>query len=248
MRRQNLVVVVVIFVVSMVFSGCVQQPIDPTLFWSYNKTKLGKTNSAEELTYIAMSQTTLLSKSDTVIAAWGQANDGYQEWLNVTVFDEATGLTVRKYFFFVDEKAQHIPFLHPEWTTQFNSQLTVDKAVLEKPYASQNARSIAVIKEIQRQFADDIAKVSSDNKNIAMCQMVVNESFEQLQLLFTDSPEWASKLDTPEGVTFSHRSHDKGTIHLREIDGITEIAIQTGGQPPVKGQQPNPYDPNSGSE
>ncbi len=100
----------------------------------------------------------------------------------MTVFDEATGLAVRKYFFFVDEKAHHIPFLEPKWTTQFNGQLIIDKAVLEKPYASQNARSIAIIKEIQKQFADDIAKVSGDNKNIAMCQMVVNESFEQLQL------------------------------------------------------------------
>jgi hypothetical protein len=195
-----------------------------------------------------MSQVTLLSKSDTVITSWGEGRDGYQQWLNVTVFDEATGLAVRKYFFFVDEKAHHIPFLEPKWTTQFNSQLVLDKAVLEKPYASQNARSIAIVKEIQKQFAADLAKVSGDNKNIAMCQMVVNESFEQLQLLFADSPEWASKLDTPEGVTFDHRSYDKGILHLREVDSVTEIAIQTGAQPTIKGQQPNPYDPNSGTQ
>jgi hypothetical protein len=232
----------------VVLCGCEQLPISETLFWSYNQTKIGQTNSAQELTYIQMSQMTLLSKSDTVIASWGQAKDGYQQWLNVTVFDEATGLTVRKYFFFVDEKAHHIPFLHPKWTTQFNGQLIMDKAVLEKPYASQNARSIAIVKEVQKQFADDIAKVSGDNKNIATCQMVVNESFEQLQLLFADSPEWASKLDTPEGVTFDHRSHDKGTIHLRETNGIIDIAIQTGSQPTIKGKQPNPYDPNSGTQ
>jgi len=232
----------------VVLGGCAQLPISETLFFSYNQTTLGKTNSADELNYIQMTQTTLLSKSDTVIASWGQNDTGVQQWLNVVAFDEATGLAVRKYFFFVDEKARNYPFVHPKWTARFDGQLTLDTAVLEKPYTSQNARSIAIVKEIQKQFAADLAKVSGDNKNIAMCQMVVNESFEQLQLLFADSPEWASKLDTPEGVTFDHRSYDKGILHLREVDGVTEIALQTGAQPTIKGQQPNPYDPNSGTQ
>jgi hypothetical protein len=247
MCRRKLLLSATLLLSCVVLGGCYQQPISETLFFSYNQTKIGQTDSAQELTYIQMSQMTLLSKSDTVIASWGQAKDGYQEWLNVTAFNEATGLAVRKYFFFVDEKAHHIPFLHPEWTAQFNGQLILDKTVLEKPYASQNARSIAILKEIQKQFADDIAKVSSDNKSIGTCQMVVNESFEQLQILFADSPEWASKLDMPEGVTFEHRSFYKGIAHLRETEGgITEIAIHTGSQPTIEGKLPNPYDPNSG--
>ena len=247
MDRQKLLLSVMLLVSCVVLCGCEQLPISETLFWSYNQTKIGKTNSAEELNYIQMSQMTLLSKSDTVIASWGEGKDGYQEWLNVTVFDETTGLAVRKYFFFVDEKAHHIPFLNPKWTARFDGQLTMDKALLEKPYASQNARSIAIVKGIQKQFADDIAKVSGDNKSIGTCQMVVNESFEQVLYLFTDSPEWASKLETPEGVTFDHRSYDKGIMHLRESNNIISIAIETGAHAIVKGKvpNPNPFDPNS---
>lgn len=246
MGRQNQVLAIVVFLSCVVFGGCkAQLPISETLFWSYNQTQLGKTNSAEELTYIEMSQMTLLSKSDTVIASWGQNDTGFQQWLNVTVFGEEAGTAVRKYFFFVDEKARNFPFVHPKWTSRFDGQLILDKTVLEKPYANQNARSIAIIKEVQKQFADDIAKVAGDNKNIGLCQMVVNESFEQVLFLFSDSPEWASKLDTPEGVPFDHRSYDKGTLYLHETDGIISIAFDTGSQPVPKGVVPNPYDPNS---
>jgi len=245
MCRQNQLLAAILVLSCAVLCGCPQLPISETLFFSYDQTKIGQTNSADELTYIQMSQMTLLSKSDTVIASWGEAKDGYQEWLNVTAFDETTGLAVRKYFFFVDEKAHHIPFLHPKWTSRFDGRLTLDNAVLEKPYAGQNERSIAIIKEIQKQFADDIAKVASDNKNIGLCQMVVNESFEQVLYLLTESPEWASKLDAPEGITFDHRTYGKGTLHLREVDDIIEIAVQTGSIPIIKGQTPNPFDPNS---
>lgn len=248
MGRQNLSLVVVVLLSCVMLSGCAQLPIDETLFWSYNQTQLGKTNSADELTYIQMSQTTLLSKSDTVIAAWGQNDTGIQQWLTVTAFDEASGTAVRKYFFYVDEKARNYPFVHPKWTSRFDGQLALNTAVLEKPYANQNTRSIAIIKEVQKQFADDIAKVVSDNKNVGLCQMVVNESFEQAALQFADTPEWASKLDTPEGVSFDHRSYGKGILHLHEAGGIISIAIDTGSQPVPKGAVPNPYDPNTGAQ
>jgi hypothetical protein len=248
MRRQNCFFVVAAFFLGIVLGGCAQVPISETLFFSYNQTTLGKTNSADELNYIAMSQMTLLSTSDTVVASWGQNESGVQQWLNVVAFDETTGFAIRKYFFFVDEKARSYPFVHPQWAARFDGQLTLDKAVLEKPYANKNVRSIAIIKEIQKQFSDDIRKVASDNKNIGLCQMVVNESFEQILLLFTDSPEWASKLDTPEGVTFDHRNYGKGTLYLHETNGIISIAIDTGSQPVPKGAVPNPYDPNTGAQ
>ena len=95
----------------------------------------------------------------------------------MAAFDEDTGDAVRKYFFFVDEKAQVIPFRASKWhTCRFDAQLILDKDVLEKPYADEKLRSIAIFKEIQKQFGKDIAKVLPDNKMLGICQMVVNES------------------------------------------------------------------------
>ena len=194
-----------------------------------------------------MSQTTLLSQSDTVIASWGEAKNGYQEWLNVVAFDEENADAVRKYFFFVDEKAHHIPFLHPKWTARFDGQLILDKAVLEKPYADENVRSIAILKEIQKQFADDIAKVSADNKMLGICQMVVNESFETALMQLNETPAWATKLDTPDGWTFDSRNFYKGTIRISEEDGVVAITIQAGSTSWIKPESEpgRPYVPAS---
>jgi hypothetical protein len=249
MYRTNLMLSLMLLLSCIIFSGCTPQPIDQTRFFSYNQTVLGQTTSADELSYMQMSLTTLVSQSDTVIASWGEEKKGYQEWLNLVAFDEEKTTAVRKYFFFVDEKAHHIPFMNPKWTARFDSELQLDKAVLEKPYADQKVRSIAILKEIQKVFGDDIAKVSSDNKMLGICQMVVNESFGQIQAKLADSPEWASKLDTPEGMQFDHRSYDTGTVRLHEQDGVVIITIQTGVAPWTKGQSEpgRPYDPNSAS-
>jgi hypothetical protein len=246
MRCRNVVLAVMAIAGCVIFYGCkAQLPLSETLFWSYEQTQIGQTNSAQELDYIQMSAMTLLSKSDTVIASWGQDDNGYQQWLTVTVFGEESGTAARKYFFYTDEKARDYPFVHPKWTGRFDGQLTIDKAMLEKPFADQNARSIAILKWIKTQFTDDAAKVSGDNKNIGLCQMVVNESFEQVLLKLSESPEWASKLSTPEGVKFEHRSYYNGTLFLYEANGLITIAIELGCQPVPKGKTPNPYEPNA---
>jgi hypothetical protein len=231
----------------VVLSGCVQQPIPEPMFFTYNETKLGQSSSGDVLNYMDMSLTTLISQSDTVVASWGQAKKGYQEWLNVVAFDEENASAARKYFFFIDEKAHHIPFLHPKWTARFDGDLILDKAVLDKPYASREVRSIAILKEIQKQFAGDIAKVTSDNKMLGICQLVVNETFETALMQLNDTPAWTAKLDTPEGWTFDSRNFFTGTIHMHEEADIVNITIKLGSKAWIKAQSEpgQPYESGS---
>ena len=217
-------------------TGCVVQPIPEPMFFTYNETKLGQSSSGNVLNYIDMSLTTLISQSDTVIASWGEDKKGYQEWLDVVAFDEENADAVRKYFFFVDEKAHCIPFLRPKFTARFDAQLILDKTVLGKPYPDGKVRSIAILKEIQKQFAGDIAKVSSDNKMLGICQMVVNESFETALLQLNETPAWAAQLSTPQGWTFDSRNFSTGIMNMHEEGGIVTIKIQLGVMPSCKGK------------
>jgi hypothetical protein len=247
MRHKNQLLVLTLLLSSIFLNGCIQQPIDETLFFNYNQTKLGQSSSGDVINYMDMSLTTLISQSDTVVASWGQSKKGYQEWLDVVAFDEQSADAVRKYFFFVDEKAHHIPFLYPKWTARFDGQLILDKEVLDKPYADRQLRSIAILKEIQKRFGEDIAKVSSDNKMLSICQMVVNESFETALLQLNETPAWATQLDTPEGWTFESRNFHTGTIHMHDADGIVSITIQLGSVSwiPAKSEPGRPYEPNA---
>jgi hypothetical protein len=228
-----------------VLSGCIQQPIDETRFFSYNQTKLGQSSSGDVLNYIDMSLTTLISKSDTVIASWGQEKDGYQQWLNLVAFDEQTADATRKYFFFVDEKARRIPFVF-QWAADFDAELILDKTVLEKPYADEKVRDIAILAEIGKRFDDDISKTESDNKNLSMCKMIMKESFEQALMQLNDSPAWTAKLDTPDGWTFDSRNFSTGNIKMHEEGDRVTIRMQLGAIPwyKAKSEPGKPYDPN----
>ena len=255
MRLKAQLLFLVLPLTCVILSGCIQKPIPEPTFFTYNQTTLGQSTSGDVLNYIDMSLTTLISKSDTVIASWGESTEGYQElaeikkgyqqWIDVVAFDEQSAEAVRKYFFFVDEKARRIPFVHPKWTARFDGQLILDKAVLDKPYADENARSIAILKEIQKRFNEDIAKVLSDNKMLGNCQMVVTETFENILRPLDETPAWAIKLDTPEGWTFDSRNFFTGNIHMHEADGIANITIQLGAIPWEKGKaEPGkPYEP-----
>jgi hypothetical protein len=228
MRRQKQQLSLMILLSCVVLGGCVQQPIPEPMFFTYNETKLGQSSSGDVLNYIDMSLTTLISQSDTVIASWGEDKKGYQEWLDVVAFDEENADAARKYFFFIDEKAHHIPFIHPKWTFRFDGQLILDQAVLDKPYADEAVRSSAILKEIQKQFREDIAKVSANNKMLGICQLVVNESFDTALMQLNETPAWTAKLYNPEGWMFDSRNFDKGAIRLSEESGIVTITIKGG--------------------
>jgi hypothetical protein len=247
MRLKGCLLYVVLLMSCLALVSCIQKPIPETMFFTYNETKLGQSSSGDVLNYMDMSMTTLVSQSDTVVASWGEDKNGFQQWLDVVAFDEETADAVRKYFFFVDEKARHIPFLHPKWTARFDAELMLDKAVLDKPYPDEKLRNIAILKEIQKQFASDIAKVTSDNKMLGICQLVVNESFETVVFQLNETPAWATKLDTPDGWQFNSRNFYTGTIHMHEEDGTASITIELGAIPWIEGQSEpgKPYEPTS---
>jgi hypothetical protein len=210
--------------------------MDPHLATAYNHTKVNQSTSAQVLSLLNNPETEkreeLLSQSDTVAASYGQDYfkdvKAYRRWTTVVTFDEQTAVAKHKYFFFYDEKQRNIILWHPKWASRFDAQLVVDKAVLEKPYANENARRIAIIEWVREKFRDDVAKVKTDNKYIGVCQDMVNETFSVLLRNLRESPVYASLLTAEKGFMFDHPSFYNATAYMTEVNDVVTMKLKCG--------------------
>ena len=78
----------------------------------------------------------------------------------------------------------------------------------------------SIVKEVLENLRKDIDEVSSDNKTLAVCGMMINQSFETVLTKLDSSPAFAARLSEPAGLDFSHINLDKGKIGMK-IEGDT---------------------------
>lgn len=193
---------------------------------SYYQTKLKMSTSSDVLTTIHKPKYELLSQSKSVIASVGQKKKGRKIWLNMVAFDENELTAMRKYLFVIDEKPKGLLMLiRPRRKLMFDSEMVLQADVLDKPYANENARRIAILKRVLENSRKDIKEVSPDNKMIVVCGMLINQSLEASLVKLNSSPVLASVLSEPAGVEFSHMSLDKGKIQMVVSDDIVSVKI-----------------------
>ena len=202
-------------------------PYDEQLSESYYQTELKVSTSADVLTTIHKPEYELLSQSKSVVASFGQKKKGREIWLNMVAFDENELTTMRKYFFVIDEKPKSLLMLiRPRRKLMFDSEMVLQADVLDKPYANENARRIAILKRVLENSRKDIKEVGPDNKMIVVCGMLINQSLEASLVELDSSPVLASGLSEPAGVEFSHMTLDKGKIQMVVADDIVSIKIR----------------------
>lgn len=202
-------------------------PSDTEIAESYSQTELKISTSADVLTTIHKPDYELLSQSKSVIASFGQKKKGHKIWLNMVAFDENELTAMRKYFFVIDEKPKSLLMLiRPRRKLVFDCEMVLQADVLDKPYANENARRIAILKRVLENSRKDIKEVGPDNKMIVVCGMLINQSLEASLVELDSSPVLASGLSEPAGVEFSHMTLDKGKIQMVVADNIVSIKIR----------------------
>jgi hypothetical protein len=202
-------------------------PYDTEIAQSYYQTELKISTSADVLTTIHKPEYELLSQSKSVIASVGQKKKGREVWLNMVAFDENELTAMRKYFFVIDEKPKSLLMLiRPRRKLMFDSEMVLQADVLDKPYANENARRIAILKRVLENSRKDIKEVGPDNNMIVVCGMLINQSLEASLVELDSSPVLASGLSEPAGVEFSHITLDKGKIQMVVADDIVSIKIR----------------------
>ena len=186
---------------------------------------LKESTSADVLEAIAEPEQGLISQSKSVIASQGTNKKGYKLWFNMIAFDENALTAKRKSFFVVDEKTQSL-LIWPRRRLVFNTEMVLEPKVLNEPYANENARRIAILKQVAEDMRKDVAEVATDNKKISICGGLVNQTLGTVLYRLEESPVQASKLSDPNGFEFDHMTLGKGNIVMHVTDDIADVKVK----------------------
>ncbi len=200
-------------------------PYDKELSASYRQTKLKESSSADVLATIHRPAYELLSQSKSVVASLGQKKKGHKIWFNMVAFDENKLAARRKYFFVVDEKAKGFLIL-PKRRLIFDSEMILETEVLDKPYANENARRIAILRQVLENIRRDIDELARDNKMLGICGMLINQTLNTVLQKLDESPVLASKLSDADGLGFDHITLGKGSIGMGITNDIAKVKVR----------------------
>jgi len=218
-----------------VLSGCSlveyfrpeQPPYDSELAATYRATKLKESTSAAVLTMINRPASEVLSQSKKVVASSGQKKNGSEIWLNLVAFDENKLTARRKYFFVVDEEPKVLSW-SPKHSFLFKSEMVLAQALLDEPYASENARRIAVLQKVRENVQRDVEEVAADNKLVATCGMLINQALETVLRDLEETPSLASNLDKADGVAVHHITLGSGNISMNILGDTAIVEMKIG--------------------
>ncbi|MGD0078193.1 MAG: hypothetical protein ABSB91_06165 [Sedimentisphaerales bacterium] len=195
------------------------KPSNQKIYETYRQIALKKSNAADVLTLFDKPDYALLSQSKSIIALAGDKKKGYKMWFDMVAFEENELYALRKYVFISDEKPRQL-FVQPWEGVYYDCQMVLSKKVLDEPYANENARRIAILKQVGEDSRRDAADVGADNKDIAICGMVIGQAIDAARVKLDESPALATKLNRPSGLEFTHPGYDKGVL-MMVADGDT---------------------------
>jgi len=214
------------------------------LWETYSRINLKESTAADVLTTIHRPEHELLSQSTSVIASLGQKKRTYHTWFNMVAFDENELTVKRKYLLVINEKPK-ILFTEPWEGLTYDSEMVLESEILDKPYSNENARRIAILKQVLANVRKDIDEVGQDNRMLAISGMVINQALETVLVRLDSSSALASKLSEPAGLNFSHISFGKGKIQMLIEDDIVTVKMMLGSfvryfekrQEPLQGEE-----------
>lgn len=179
-------------------------------------------------------ETETVSHSDRVVASLGQSRGGYSTWFNMVTFHEFRLNVIRKYFFAVEDKAGGL-FTGARRGLRFDCQMVLGKEVLEKSYASENERRIAVLRYVRNAVHEDIQELGGDvdvpgqyNKKLDVCGMLINQTLELILVKLDSSPVLAEKLNGAGGLDLEHINFGRGAVHMVVSHDIVALKARFG--------------------
>jgi len=200
-----------------------QPPYDNELSAGYFKTVLERSGSADVLSTIHMPEYETLSQSKRVIASVGQKDEGHKIWFKMVAFDENKLTAKRKYFFLIDEKGK--AFFGSKRSLAFDCETVLERELLNKPYASDGARQIAIMKQVRTDVRADVSELAADNKTLDVCGMLINQTLETILRRLDESPVLASKLSEGSGLDFDHITLGEGKAMMYVIGGVVKVNV-----------------------
>lgn len=216
-------------------------PYDAGISDSYYKVELKKSGALNVLPVIHKPETEMLSQSRSVVASFGQEEDGYKSWFNMVAFDEVSLTARRKYFFLVDEKVKRLPGkrrwfpMEPKRGIMFDGQMVLDESAFDRRGMSEGAGQAVQLRWVLESLHKDIGELSpgedasgSGNQMLVVSGMLINQTFVAILRTLDKSPGLAAKLGDKDGVKFYHISFGEGTVRMVVEDDIVTVKIRVG--------------------
>ena len=216
----------------IVFAGCdlftsyERYKGDRWVFGRYDRVVLKQSTSAEVLAVIQQKKE-FLSQSESVVASWDEKRKGSMLWFNAVAFDEDLLTAVRKYSFVADERIKGY-WTIPAQKLRFDAEVVLDPKVLAEPYANENARRIAVLKQLLKDYGTDIIQLTPDSQTLTSGSMMARRVVNTVITLLDQNPAYAIKLDQPNGLDFDHIVFGKSRARLTITGDIAKLTIKVG--------------------
>ena len=202
---------------------------DIPIFDRYYLTNLKQSSSADIIGAIATDGTELMSQAQNVIASWKEDKKGYVFWFNMVAFDEDSLTAARKYGMVFDEKAtQGIWFMFPVQKYRFEASMVLSRSVLNEPYADENAKRIAVVKEVMAQFTSDSEQLAGDSRVLNSSAMMVKQTINTILHQLDQSPALAANLSDLSGMKFDHMMLGEGRVRMLIENDIVRFKVKIG--------------------
>jgi hypothetical protein len=202
-------------------------PFSKQIYSVYKKTILKQSTSSEVLVRFGTPKYATLSQSKSIVALYGDKKKGKKIWFNIVTFDENELVAKRKYVFLYDDRPKQL-FVAPWEGMDFGCQMVLSKDILDEPYANENARRVAVLKNVEADLRKDTGEVGTDNTMLASCGMMVGQAIGTLVNKLDGSPALANRFGEPNGLEFDHNNLDKGRLRMVIDNDIVTVRMQLG--------------------
>jgi len=181
----------------------------------------------------------LVNQSAAMVAVSGRSTDGFKTWVTLIAFDEHQMTARRKYFFCVDEQAITAPtargqrLIPPRKGLIFDAELVLSPEIQTTPYATEEARQLAIVHWLMERFAEDVRSLvgtsgesTQANELISLSGMMMNQVFDGLRIELDKSPGLARSLTGRKGVAFPHINMNEGRLRLTTASGVTTATLR----------------------
>jgi hypothetical protein len=250
LKVNNLILCLLTFTFAVTICGCAELkrhfrdeelPVNEQISDGYHLIEVKESTSADVLSVINLFEYELISKSKSVIASAGENKKGHKIWLKMAAFEEEKMTVQRKYLLIMDEWPKEL-FVEPKERLSLYCEVSIPRKVLDKPYADENARQIAILKQVLEISGEDIFQVSADNKIISVCGGLINQALQSVITQLEQSPALAAYIEEPGGLIFSHASLDKARAWMDVTSDIATIEITAGSHVKTSEDQRAEYD------
>jgi hypothetical protein len=204
-------------------------PSNKEIYSLYRQTILKQSTSANVLSALGTPKYALLSQSKSIVALAGDKDkkQGKKMWFNMVSFDETELIAKRKYVFISDDRPKQL-FVEPWEGVDFGCQIVLSKDFLDEPYANENARRVAVLRQVEADTRKDTSEVGADNVMLSLCGMMAGQGMDAALTKLSVSPAIASRFGEPNGVEFEHIGFDKCRLRMVIDNDVVTVRMRLG--------------------